>query len=136
LTIFDLKSGFYGLVERFSIARTTVTLISHWIGEIITLNISEVISNWNFRICDVITLFVGLLVFLNFCEHFFEFLVTLGSEILGSSNCKTVWISLLGKFGCFILLAIVLVMTLKFASICFPTEVHFVDQVYQQILLL
>lgn len=63
-----------------------MALISNWIGEIITINISEVILNRNFRISDVITIFVILLIFLNFCKHLCELLIALGSEILSSSK--------------------------------------------------
>ena len=63
-----------------------MTLISYWIGEIIPINVSEVILNRDFRVIDVITFFVLLLVLLNFCEHLCELLITFGSEILSSSK--------------------------------------------------
>jgi len=63
-----------------------VTLISYWIGEIIPINVSEVILNRDFRVIDVITFFVLLLVLLNFCEYLCELLITFGSEILSSSK--------------------------------------------------
>jgi len=84
--IFDLESRFDSLVERFSIARTAVALISDWIGKIIAVDVSEVVLNRNFRISDVIAIFVILLIFLNFFEHLFELLIAWGSEILSSSK--------------------------------------------------
>lgn len=108
-----------------------MTLISYWIGEIIPINVSEVILNRDLRVIDVITFFVLLLVLLNFCEYLCELLITFGSEILSSS--KRDWISFLGKFDCFILLAIVLMMALEFASVCFPTDISCVYALNQDV---
>lgn len=86
LTILDFESRFDGLVESLSVAGTTVTLVSDWVGEVVTIDVSEIILNRNFSVINIITLFVVLLILLNLLEYFLELLIAFGCELFGAGE--------------------------------------------------
>ena len=63
-----------------------MTLVSNWVREIVTINISEIVLNGNFGVRNIVTIFEVLLELLHFLENLLELLIAFSCEFFGAGE--------------------------------------------------
>lgn len=158
-TILKFQSCFDSLHESNGVARATFALIAHWSSEIVTINVSEVISLWDFRVWNILRGRILFSPFLCWLKCLLEELVVssaklverhLNSLLVAHLSKHVLWMNgssvVFGSRGTLFIcdhkqfvifavltLSIVFMVLLQFAGACLPAKVGLIDRGNEQV---
>jgi len=106
-------------------------LVSKWISEVISIDVTEIVCFWDQIVRNVIGRFIAFIPRLDFIKSFFEIISGLGSEFLSLLvllNISTCLSQTLGLFLGFTMGPIIDVVLLELTDVCLPPKICLVDK--------